>query len=160
MMAEASAADPFRKQQEAVDQNSTLPVPLDTEIDSTNLKAHIICLYPDLFEGVGTICDAIVHLDVWPEVTPIVYSPRQVPDALRNSLKSELDRMEFMKVIRRLDINKASDWVHALVLVVKPNGRLHVCSDPRVLNTVLWHNIHDAQRFRHSCTNKRIHSLQ
>ena len=52
-----------------------------------------------------------------------------------------------MKVIRKLDINEASDWVHALVLVVKPNGKLHVCLDPHTLNAVLQHNIHNAQRF-------------
>ena len=147
-IAEANAADPIRKQQ-AVDQNSTPlpPVSLDTEIDSTNLKAHIMCLFPDLFEGVGTIRDAIVHLDVWPEATPIVCSPRRVPDALRDDLKAELDRMESMKVIRKLDINEASDWVHALVLVMKLDGRLCVYLDSRTLNTVLQHNIHNAQRF-------------
>ena len=52
-----------------------------------------------------------------------------------------------MKVIQKLDINKAFDWVHALVLVVKPNGKLCVCLDPRTLNSVLWHNIHNSQRF-------------
>ena len=62
-------------------------------------------------------------------------------------MKAELDRMESLKVIRKLDINKASDWVHALVLVVKPNGKLHVCLDPRTLNSVVWHNIHNAWRF-------------
>ena len=118
-VAEANAADPIRKQ-EAVDQNSTPPVSLDTEIDSTNLKAHIMHLFPDLFEGVGTICDAIVRLDVQPDATSIVCSPRRVPDALRNDLRTELDRMESMKVIHKLDINKASDWVHALVLVSHP----------------------------------------
>ena len=120
---------------------------LDTEIDSTNLKAHIMRLFPELFEGVGTICDAIVHLDVWPDATPIVCSPRRVPDALCNDLKTELDWMESMKVIHKLDINKASDWVHALVLVMKLNDRLHVCLDPKTLNTVLRHNIHNGQRF-------------
>ena len=138
-VAETNAVDPIRKQQEAVDQNSTPlpPVSLDTEIDSANPKVHIMCLFPDFFEGVGTIRDAIAHLDVWPEATPIVCSPRRVPHALRNSLKTELDKMENMKVIRKLDNNEASDWVHALVLVVKPNGRLHVCLDLRTLNTVL-----------------------
>ena len=94
-------------------------------------------LFPDLFEGVGTIRDTTVYLDVWPEATPIACSPRRVPEALRNSRKTELDRMENMKVIRKLDINNASDWVHALVLVVKPNGRLRVCLDPKTLNTIL-----------------------
>ena len=59
-----------------------------------------------------------------------------MPD-VRNDLKTELDRMESMKVIRKVDINEASDWVHTLVLVMKPNGRLRVCLDPRTLNTVL-----------------------
>ena len=52
-----------------------------------------------------------------------------------------------MKVIRKLGINEASHWVYALVLVVKPNGKLWVCLDPCTLNAVLQHNIHNAQRF-------------
>ena len=94
-------------------------------------------LFPDLFDGLGTIKGAVVHLDVKPNATPIVCSPRRVSDALQDSLKEELDRMESMEVIRKLYINEASDWVHALVLVVKPNGKLHVCLDPRTLNAVL-----------------------
>ena len=42
-----------------------------------------------------------------------------------------------MKVIRKFDINEATDWVHALGLVVKPNGKLHVCLDQCTLNAVL-----------------------
>ena len=94
-------------------------------------------LYPDLFDGLGTIKNAVVHLDVKPDASPVVCTPRRVPDALRDSMKEELDRMEAMKVIRKLDINEASDSVHALVLVIKPNGKLCVCLDPRTLNAVL-----------------------
>ena len=120
------------------DQSSTLPpVPLDTKIDEADPKAHVMKLYPDLFDGLRTIKNAMVHLDVKPDAVPIVCSPRRVPDALRDPLKEELDRMESMKVIRKFDINEASDWVHALVLVVKPNGKLHVCLDPHTLNVVL-----------------------
>ena len=93
-------------------------------------------LYPDLFDGVGTIKNAVVHLDVKPDAVPIVCSPRRLPDALRDSLKEELDRMESMKVIK-VRHHIASDWVHALVLVVKPNGKLWVCLDPHTLNAVL-----------------------
>ena len=49
--------------------------------------------------------------------------------------------------IRKLDINEASDWVHALVIFIKPNGKLHVCLDPRTPSSVLQHNIHNANRF-------------
>ena len=104
-------------------------------------------LYPDLFSGVGTIKNAMVHLDVKPGAVPVVCSPHHVPHAVQPKLKEELDRMLKLGVIRKLDINEASDWVHTLVRVIKPNGKLHVCLDPRTLNYVLCHSIHDAKRF-------------
>ena len=45
--------------------------------------------------------------------------------------------MESIKVIRKLDTKEESNWVHALILVVKPNGKLRVCLDPCTLNAVL-----------------------
>ena len=94
-------------------------------------------LYPDLFDGVRTIKNAVVHLDIKSGAIPIVCSPRRVPDTLRDSLKAKLDRIESLKVIQKLDINEASSWVHGLVLVVKSNGKLCVCLDPHTLNSVL-----------------------
>ena len=112
-----------------------------------DVKQQIMDLYPDLFSGVGTIKNAMVHLDVKPGAVPVVCSPCHVPHAVQPKLKEELDRMLKLGVIRKLDINKASDWVHALVIVIKPNGKLHVCLDPRTLNSVLRHNIDNAERF-------------
>ena len=93
-------------------------------------------LYPDLFSRVGTIKNAMVHLDVKPGAIPVVCSPR-VPHAVQPKLQEELDRMLKLGVITKLDINEASDWVHALVIVIKPNGKVCVCLDPRTLNSVL-----------------------
>ena len=50
-------------------------------------------LYPDLFSGVGTIRNAMVHLDVKPGAVPVVCSPCCVPHADQPKLKEELDRM-------------------------------------------------------------------
>ena len=50
-------------------------------------------------------------------------------------------------VIRKLDINEASDWVHTLVIVIKPNGKLCESLDPKTPNSVLHHNIQNAKRF-------------
>ena len=111
------------------------------------MKQQIMDHHPDLFSGVGTIKNAMVHLDVKPGVVQVVCSPYCVPHAVQPKLKEELDRMLKLGVIRKLDINKASDWVHVLVIVIKPNGKLHVCLDPRTLNSVLWHNIQIAKRF-------------
>ena len=108
-VAEASSSIPIQNVQGSDDKTSTLPpVPLNTKIDKdkANLKAHAMQLYPDLFDGVRTIKNAVVHLDVKPGATPVICSSRRVPDTLRDSLKEELDSIESMKVIRKLDINK------------------------------------------------------
>ena len=127
-------------------QQDGLPsVPISTKLEG-NVRQQIMDLYPDLFSGIGTIKNAMVHLDVKPGAVPVVCSPRHVPHAVQPKLKEELDRMLKLGVIRKLDINEASDWVHALVIVIKPNGKLHVCLDPRTLNSVR-HNVHNAKRF-------------
>ena len=35
-------------------------------------KSHILQLFPDLFEGIGTMEDVKVHLDVDPNIEPVV----------------------------------------------------------------------------------------
>ena len=54
-----------------------LPVDLNTKIDVTDPKAHIMNLFPDLFEGVSTMENVQVHLDVNPEIEPVVQAPRK-----------------------------------------------------------------------------------
>ena len=56
-------------------------------------------LYPDLFSGVGTIKNAMVHLHVKPGAIPVVCSPHCVPHAVQPKLKEELDRMLKLEVI-------------------------------------------------------------
>ena len=51
-VAETSLSTPVENTQGYDDRNSMLPpVPLDTKIDETNPKAHVMQLYPDLFDG-------------------------------------------------------------------------------------------------------------
>ena len=40
--------------------------------------------------------------------------------------------MEKLKVIER--VYKPTEWVNSMVTVVKPNGKLRICIDPRDLN--------------------------
>ena len=69
--------------------------------------------YGDLFSSVGTIKNAMVHLDVKPGAVPGICAPCPVLHAIQPKLKYKLDRMLKLGVIRKLDINEASDWVHA-----------------------------------------------
>ena len=75
-MAETSSWTAIENKQGSDDIGSTFPpVPLD-KIDETNAKAHVMQLYPDLFDRIGTIKNAVGHLDVKPGATPKVCSPR------------------------------------------------------------------------------------
>ena len=100
------------------------PVDLNMKIDVAVPKAHIMNLFPDLFEGVGTMENVQIHLDVNPEVEPVVQAPRKIPHSMMEPLKAELDHMLKLGVIQKLHINEATDWVHNLVLVRKPNSKL------------------------------------
>ena len=66
-------------------------------------------LFPDLFDGVGTIQGAQVNLDTNLNIPPVVQPPRKIPQAIVELLKYEIDRMMELKVIRKLDINEATD---------------------------------------------------
>ena len=62
-------------------------------------KAHVMELYPDLFDGVGTIQGAKVKLDIDPNVPPVVQPPRKIPSAMVELLKKETDCMLNLGVI-------------------------------------------------------------
>ena len=123
--------------QQAHMQDVLPPVPISTKLEGDDMKQQIMNLYPDLFSGVGTIKNATVHLNVKLGAIPVVCLPCCVPHAVQPKLKEELDRMLKLRVIRKLNISEASDWVHVLFIVIKPNSILHVCLDPRILNSVL-----------------------
>ena len=63
-------------------------------------------------------------------------APRNVPIALKDRLKTELEKMEEMGVI--IKQTEPKEWVNSLVLVVKPNKQLRVCIDPRDLNRAIY----------------------
>ena len=92
------------------------PVPISTKLDSDDMKQQIMDLYPNLFSGVGTFKNAMVHFDVKLGAVPVVCAPCHVPHAVQPKLKEELDRMLKLGVIRKLGINEARNWVHALVI--------------------------------------------
>ena len=53
---------------------NTKPLPpVDVELKlRPDCNAHIMELFPDLFDGVGTIKDAVVKLDISKSITPVI----------------------------------------------------------------------------------------
>ena len=56
-------------------------------------------LYPDIFEGVGTIQGAKVKLDVDPNVPSVVQPSGKIPSAMVKPLKKKIDHMLNLGVI-------------------------------------------------------------
>ena len=54
---------------------------------------------------------------------------------MKERVKKELDRMEKLGVTEEAD--KPTDWVNAMVVVEKTNGKLRICFDPRLLNQAI-----------------------
>ncbi|CAB4018481.1 Hypothetical predicted protein [Paramuricea clavata] len=105
----------------------------DTNIEEA-YSSNISEEYADCFGEIGTL-KSTYHMTLKDDVRPVVVPPRKVPFALKDRLKKELDRMESMGIIEKVE--KSTDWVNALVLVEKPNGKLRVCLDPRPLNQAI-----------------------
>ena len=55
-------------------------------------------------------------------------------------LNNELDTMEQEEIVRAC--SETTEWVHNLVTVVKKDGALRLCLDPRDLNKYLIRHIH------------------
>lgn len=73
---------------------SLSPIDTHTQIDKKNYpKGHILHLYPDLFDGVGTMENVLVHLDVDKNIEPVVQVPWKIPHSMLQPLKGELERM-------------------------------------------------------------------
>ena len=95
--------------------------------------------YVDCFGDLGTL-NRNYHVELKDNVQPAVVPPPEVPFALRDKLKKELDRMEKMDTIEK--VWKSTDWVNAAVVVEKQNGKCGVCLDPRPLNQAIKREYH------------------
>ena len=75
-----------------------------------------------------------IHLQVDKNAQSITPS-RRVPTALRDKFKEELDRLEGLGVVAKVD--EPIEWVSSVVIATKKSGALRICIDPRPLNQAL-----------------------
>ena len=103
-------------------------------IGNIEITNRIELSYPECFGEIGCLSHTY-HIELNPNVKPVIVPPRKIPHSLKPKLKKELDRMVEMKIIEFVD--GPTDWVNALVIVEKPNGKLRICLDPRPLNQAI-----------------------
>ena len=87
--------------------------------------------YADTSTGLGCITGVTHHIQLNPNHKPVIHPPRKVPVTIRSKVKDELERMERLEVIER--VQEPTDWVNSMVTVIKSNGKLRICIDPRDL---------------------------
>ena len=105
------------------------------EIGASNLKGktkeEIISQYAICLEGLGCIAEPY-HIKMDESATPVIHPARKIPEALRERLKTEIDKMEKFGVISR--VHEPTPWVKSIVINEKQRGKLSICTDPRDLN--------------------------
>ena len=88
--------------------------------------------FPSLFKGLGKLNQPYT-IKLHPDATPFSQSVvRRVAIPLMQPVKEELERMEQLGVIARVE--QPTDWCAGLVVVQKPNGKVRICVDLTKLN--------------------------
>lgn len=65
----------------------------------------------------------------------VIKAPRRLPDTMMERLKVELDGLEKLSIVAK--VNEPKKWASNLVIVEKPNKSLRICLDPAELNKVV-----------------------
>jgi hypothetical protein len=90
--------------------------------------------FSDVFKGKGCLSHEY-HIQLKPGVKPVVHAARKIPVSWIDKVKRELERMEKLNIIQRVD--EPTEWMNSMAVVPKPNGEVRICLDPRDLNFVV-----------------------
>ena len=97
---------------------------------------NLVSKYSSLFDGgLGNIKGVTAHLKLRESATPQFFKPRPVPFALKEKITKELNRLERLGVLEKVEF---LDWATLIIPVLKPDGTVKICGDYTVtMNPVL-----------------------
>ena len=95
------------------------------KVEAAILKESMLEEFADVFVGEGKL-EGDLHLENDPCVTPVQLPTRKVPIAVKEKLKKELSGLEELCVIK--SVNVPTDSISAMVVTVKNDGRIRVCT--------------------------------
>ncbi len=121
------------KMQCAVTTTATAKTQQITDLDD------LIKRYPNHFNGIGNL-KKMYRLILEDNAKPTRHPPRKAQIQLREKLQKELKRMVDLDVIRPVD--EPTDWVSSITYVIKEDGSLRICLDPRDINKALRRGQH------------------
>ena len=101
-------------------------------------KEYILKEYSDVFKGVGIFPGGPYHIRLKEQYRPVQHPPRSVPIAMQTTYKTELERLTKEGIIT--EVKEHTEWINSIVPVMKPNGSLRLCLDPKDLNKAIKRN--------------------
>ena len=108
-------------------------------VDSVGIMDNVKQRFAKVFEGLGTLGEEY-KIQLKENATPYsLCTPRNVPLPLREKVKEELERMESMGVISK--INQPTPWCAGMV-VPKKSGVVRICVDLKPLNESVLREVH------------------
>ena len=94
--------------------------------------SELFTLFPNLFTGLGKLKDNY-QIKLTSDAKPYtLQAPRRVALPLLPKVEAELQRMESLGVISKID--EPTEWCSLMVVVPKPNGTVRICVDLTKLN--------------------------
>ncbi len=97
-------------------------------------KTQLMDKYSDVFNLPVESLPGEVHFELDPSVSPVQCAPRNVPVAMKEVVKAQLDAYQAEGHIT--DVTEPTDWISNMVIVKKPE-KLRICLDPKFLNKAL-----------------------
>lgn len=107
---------------------------VDTDQCAPLTKERLLAAYDDIFRGPIESVPGEIHFELDPHITPVQCAPRNVPVALRERVKSELDR--HIREGNIVSVSEPTAWISNMVTVAKPD-KIRLCIDPKPLNRAL-----------------------
>ena len=99
---------------------------------------YILHEYADIFKGVGTLPGGPYHIKLKDSYKPVQHPPRSVPLGMQSAYKAELDRLVKEGIIT--EVHEHTEWINSVVAVMKEDGSLRLCLDPKDLNKAIKRN--------------------
>ena len=105
-----------------------------------NYDLKIQRLFPNLFKGLGNLGKPY-KIRLRPNAKPFpLYTLRCVPLPLQTKVKTELERMESLGVIMKVE--EATEWCAGMVVDPRNNGKVRICINLKPLNETVNREIH------------------
>ena len=111
---------------------------------TSSFKDKILVQYPTLFRGLGNLGEPY-EIKLKRNSKPVsLFAPRYVPIPLCKQVQAELDQMEGLGVISKVEIH--TPWCAGMVVAQKPNEAIRICVNLKPLNKCVLREVYPLPR--------------